>query len=117
MATGIGDGFASEETVAHALIVEFRAGIGVRERDLNGLAVEFLGVIDGLLDGFFGFARETDDEVAVNVMPTFLQFFMKAAAISRVAPFLMFFRIWASPDSKPTMSRRQPASAMAFRVS
>src|SRR5205823_1323618 len=29
----------------------------------------------------------------------------------------MFLRIWGSPDSYPTMSRRQPASFIAFNVS
>src|SRR5215469_1590005 len=34
-----------------------------------------------------------------------------------VAPFLMFFRICGSPDSKPTMSNRHPASFIALSVS
>jgi hypothetical protein len=38
-------------------------------------------------------------------------------ARSMVAPFLMFLRICGSPDSKPTISKRHPASFMARRVS
>src|SRR5439155_27088802 len=49
--------------------------------------------------------------------PSFLQCFMNSRACSMVAPFLMFFRICGSPDSNPTISNRQPASFMAFRVS
>src|ERR1700739_3158607 len=50
-------------------------------------------------------------------MPTFLQFCTKVRPISTVAPFLMFFRICGSPDSKPTISKRHPASFIAFSVS
>src|ERR1700679_975111 len=49
--------------------------------------------------------------------PRSLQSLANARARSTVAPFLMFLRICGSPDSKPTMSRRQPDSFMAFRVS
>ena len=48
-------------------------------------------------------------------MPTFLQFCTKVRPISTVAPFFRFFRICGSPDSKPTISRRAPASAMRFQ--
>ena len=49
--------------------------------------------------------------------PRSWQSLTKSRARSTVAPFLMFLRICGSPDSKPTMSRRQPASFMALRVS
>src|SRR5439155_908885 len=52
-----------------------------------------------------------------TLMPTFLQFFMNSRAISVVAPFLMFFRICASPDSNPTIKSRAPPSAIAFSSS
>src|SRR2546427_3012406 len=42
---------------------------------------------------------------------------MNSRACSTVAPFLMFFRICGSPDSNPTISSRQPASFIAFKVS
>ena len=49
--------------------------------------------------------------------PRSWQSLAKSRARSTVAPFLMFLRICGSPDSKPTISRRQPASFMAFSVS
>ena len=49
--------------------------------------------------------------------PRSWQSLTKSRARSTVAPFLMFLRICGSPDSKPTMRRRQPASFMALRVS
>src|SRR6202041_1533900 len=49
--------------------------------------------------------------------PRSWQSLTKSRARSTVAPFLMFLRIWGSPDSKPTMRSRQPASFMALRVS
>ena len=57
---------------ASSLLVEFSAGIGVGHGDLNRFAVEFLGVIDRSFDGFFRFARQTDDEIAVNANADFL---------------------------------------------
>ena len=49
--------------------------------------------------------------------PRSWQSLTKSRARSTVAPFLMFLRICGSPDSKPTMSSRQPASFMALSVS
>ena len=51
------------------------------------------------------------------VRPRSWQSLAKARARSTVAPFLMFLRICGSPDSKPTISSRHPASRMAFSVS
>src|ERR1700733_15220778 len=51
------------------------------------------------------------------VSPSSWQSRAKSRARSTVAPFLMFFRICGSPDSKPTISSRQPASRIAFSVS
>jgi hypothetical protein len=45
--------------------------------------------------------------------PRLLQSLVNWRARSTVAPFLMFFRICGSPDSYPTVSRRQPASRTA----
>src|SRR5580698_10763619 len=51
------------------------------------------------------------------VKPSSWQSRAKSRARSTVAPFLMFLRICGSPDSNPTISRRQPASRIAFSVS
>ena len=72
VAAGVGDRLTGKKTFAHALIVKLGSGIGVGHGDLDRLAIEFLGVINRLLDGFFGLARKADDEVAVNVNPDLL---------------------------------------------
>ena len=61
------------------MVVQLGAGHGVSERDLDGFAVEFLGEIDGLLDGFTGFAGQADDEVAVNLDADFVAIFHELA--------------------------------------
>ena len=58
VAAVIGDRFAGEEAFARALIVQLGAGIGVGHGNLNRLAIEFLGEVDRLLDGFLGFAGQ-----------------------------------------------------------
>ncbi len=47
-------------------VVELGAGVGVGDGDLDGLAVEGLGEVDGVADGFFGLAGEAEDEVGVD---------------------------------------------------
>jgi hypothetical protein len=64
-----------------------------------------------------GLAGQAEDEVGVDDEAEVVAVLDEVAARSTVAPFLMFLRICGSPDSKPTMSRRQPASFMALRVS
>src|SRR5262249_15130120 len=64
---GIGKRFDAEESVFRHLLVELGAGHGVCKRYLDGFAVEFLGEVDGLVDGLGSFAREADDEVAVDL--------------------------------------------------
>jgi len=73
--------------------VEFRAGHGMRQGNLNGFAIELFGEVDRFLNWSRGFARQADDEIAVHTNADLRQFFMKVRAISTVAPFLMFFRI------------------------
>ena len=46
-------------------IVQFRAGHGVSDGNLNGFGIEFLGEIDGLLNGLASFAGQPDD--ALNI--------------------------------------------------
>src|SRR5579872_4312455 len=57
------------EPVAHREIVQFRARVGVRHRDLDGFDVQFLGELDRVLDGLARFARQAENEVAVNDQP------------------------------------------------
>ena len=80
MAHVVRDGFAGEETFTHALVVKFGAGIGVGHGNLNRLAIQFLGVVDGLLDGLFGFAGKADDEIAVHVNADLLAVLHEGAA-------------------------------------
>src|SRR5216684_4289082 len=47
-------------------VVQFRARHGVRQRNLDRLAIQLLRKIDGLLNRFPRFAWQADDEVAVH---------------------------------------------------
>src|SRR5450432_82150 len=49
--------------------------------------------------------------------PSFLVSLVNWRARSTVAPFFTFFSTCGSPDSYPTISKRQPASFWAFSVS
>ena len=80
VAAGVGDRFAGQETFARSLIVQLGAGIGVGHGNLNRFAIEFLGEIDGLLDGFFRFAGKADDEIAVNANAHLLAVLHEVAA-------------------------------------
>src|ERR1700676_442552 len=66
MAAGIGESFDAQKTFLAHLVMQFGAGHGVSERNLDGFAIQFLGEVDGLVDGFLGFTGQADDEVAVN---------------------------------------------------
>jgi len=58
--------FAQDEAVGLGVVVKLGAGIGVRDGDLNGLAIELLGEVDGSANGFLGLAGESEDEVTVD---------------------------------------------------
>ena len=58
--------FVGDEVVARGEVVELGAGVGVGDGDLDGFAVEGLRKVDGVADGLFGFAGESEDEVGVN---------------------------------------------------
>src|SRR5208283_4622858 len=66
VAAVIGESFDAQKTLLSHGVVKFGAGHGVGQRNLDGFAIEFFGKFDGVLDGLFGFAGKTDDEVAVN---------------------------------------------------
>ena len=72
VSAGIGERFHTQEAILGHLVVQLRARHGVRERNLDGFAIQFLRKLNGLVDGFLGFARQTDDEVAVNLDPDLL---------------------------------------------
>ena len=103
-----------DETILSGEVVELRARIGVSNRYLDGLNIESFSKVDGVADRLLGFTGKAEDEVAMNGKAKLMA---KSRARSTVAPFLMFLRICGSPDSKPTISRRQPASRIALRVS
>ena len=56
-----------EPAVLLGLLVQERAGIRRRERNLDGVRVDLLGEADGFLNGFLGFARQAEDEGAVDL--------------------------------------------------
>src|SRR5262249_35199232 len=53
-------------------VMQFGPRHGVRKRNLNRFAVQFLGEVDSVVDGFLRFAGKTDDEVSVNLDADFL---------------------------------------------
>ena len=55
-----------DEAVLLGVVEELGAGEGVRDGDLDGLAIELLGEVDGVADGLAGFAGQAEDEVAVD---------------------------------------------------
>ena len=64
--------FGLKESVRLGVIVKFRSRIGMRQRYLDGVHIQLLGEIDGAPNGFFGLARQAEDEVAVNDEAEFL---------------------------------------------
>ena len=63
---GVSHDVVGDEAVFGGVVVELGAGEGVGDGDLNGLAVELLGEVDGVADGLAGLAREAEDEVGVD---------------------------------------------------
>ena len=55
-----------DQRVFFGVVVELGAGIRVRDRNLNGFVVQALGEIDGLAERLARFARQADDEIAVD---------------------------------------------------
>src|ERR1700679_1278181 len=54
-----------DETILFYEVEELSAGKGMSDGDLNGLAIEFLGELDGVADGSLGFARKAEDEITM----------------------------------------------------
>ena len=71
-----------EPAVLHRLLVERRAGIGRGQRHLDGVRIDLLGELDGLLDRLAGFAGQAEDEGAVDRMPSLRQSAVKRRAMS-----------------------------------
>jgi hypothetical protein len=107
----------SDETIFLDEVEKLGAGKGMGDGDLNGLAIELLGEPDGVAYGSPGFTGKAEDEITMYDEAKVLTAFTKSRARWTVAPFLIFLRIWGSPDSKPTISSLQPASFIALRVS
>jgi hypothetical protein len=62
----VGHGFVGDEAVLLGVVEELGAGEGVGDGDLDGLAVELLGELDGVADRLAGLAGQAEDEVAVD---------------------------------------------------
>src|SRR6266853_3001513 len=69
VAAGIRQRLHFQETLLCHGVVQFRSRHGMRQRNLDRLAIEFLCEINGLLNRLLGLARQSDDEVAVNLDP------------------------------------------------
>src|SRR5882724_180607 len=59
-------GGVHDEAVFLGELEQFGTGVRVRQRDLNRFDVEFLGKLDGLLDGLAGLAWQADDEITMD---------------------------------------------------
>src|SRR5580704_12140692 len=55
-----------DQAVRLGVFEEFGSRKGVAKRDLNRLYVQLLGVLDGLAQRLAGFARESDNKIAVD---------------------------------------------------
>jgi len=55
----------SDETIFLDEVEKLGAGKGVGDGDLNGLAIELLGELYCVADGFLGFTRKAEDEITV----------------------------------------------------
>ena len=75
-----------DQVVVLGVVVELGAGVGMRDRDLNGLAVERLGEVDRVADRLRRFAGKTDDEVAVDDQAELVAVLGEARAARRWRP-------------------------------
>ena len=64
--------FIGDESILFDEVEELGAGKGMGDGDLNGLAIELLGELDGVTDRCLGFAGKTEDEIAMNDEPKFM---------------------------------------------
>src|SRR5438552_2758171 len=58
--------FYVKPAILDRLLVQKRAGIGRRERDLNRVRIDLRRELDRLLDRFLGLAGKSEDESAVD---------------------------------------------------
>src|SRR5467141_3003884 len=80
MPPGIRQGFDLQEALRRHGVVQFRSRHGMRQRNLDRLAIQFLRVVDGFLNRLFGLARQADDEVAVYLDSDFAAVLHEGAA-------------------------------------
>lgn len=88
-----------DQSILHAIFVEFSSGKRVSDRYLDRFRVEALCKVYRSANCLFRFAGNPTMKSPCIVRPTFLQVSVNRSAISTVAPFLMFFSICESPDS------------------
>ncbi len=69
MAAFVGHTLDAYQTVLLRVFVELCARERVTERNLNGLDVQLLGEINALAQSLARFARQADDEIAMNHQP------------------------------------------------
>jgi hypothetical protein len=61
--------FIGDESILFDEVEELGAGEGMGDGDLNGLAIELLGELDGVTDRCLGFAGKTEDEITMYDEP------------------------------------------------
>ena len=117
VAAVVGESFDTQETFLGSWCRAARCQDGVSQGNLNGFAVEFLGKIDGLFDGFLGFAGKTDDEVAVDFDANFAAVLHEGAAHFDGRALLDVLQNLRIAGFEANDEQAAPPSAMAFSVS
>jgi hypothetical protein len=98
-----------DETILFDEVEELGAGKGMGDGDLNGLAIELLGELDGVADRCLGFTGKTEDEITVynesEVMTVFDEVMgaLDGGAFLDVLEYLWVARLKAD-DQQPAAS-------------
>jgi len=74
-------------------MVEFGAGVGRCQRNLDGVRIDIDGVLNGLFDGFASLARETQNKRAMNNDAEFAAVAGESPAMSVRRPLRTLCRI------------------------
>ena len=88
LADEINDLVLLQPAVLHRLVVERRARIRRRQRHLDRVRVDLLGVLDRLFDGFLRLARQPQDKRAVNLDVQLAAVFAEASCDIRTQALL-----------------------------
>src|SRR5207237_2881351 len=69
VASAVGKGLSRHQVSRRQLLIKFRSGIGMSNRNLDRLHIQFFRKIERSLDRFLCFSRQADDEVSMDLDP------------------------------------------------